>query len=84
MAITGPKLLKAWRRSKQWTQDSAAEYFGVVPFTYLRWEQGKRRPGAAAIVRMWAEGIAEPNAWFERPEYVPQQLLAMVEREAMQ
>ena len=76
-------MLRAWRRSKGWTQDAAAAHWEISLSRYVQWELYGDRPGSKMISRMWAEGVCEPNAWFDRPDHIPHHLLAETEREAM-
>jgi len=39
--MTGPEL-KAWRKGKSLTQEKAADWYGVHPRTFQRWELGER------------------------------------------
>lgn len=35
-----PEALRAWRIERGWTQERAAEWYGIAPRTWRRWEQG--------------------------------------------
>lgn len=43
-AKTFPKMLTAWRKSKDLAQKEAADKFGVSFSCYQKWEQGRRTP----------------------------------------
>lgn len=44
--------LRAAREEKLWTQEEAAEYVGVDPQTYWRWENGEQKPRKYALRKL--------------------------------
>lgn len=38
-----PGILKAWRERRGYTQQAAADFFGVILQTYQQWEYGRHR-----------------------------------------
>ncbi len=36
-----PERLKAWRLSREWTQEQAASWYGVTQSTWKDWETGR-------------------------------------------
>lgn len=64
----GSVMLAAYRRAREWTQEQAADYFGVGYSLYCKLERGARRPSLTLAARIEERSAGEIPAvsWTKR------------------
>ena len=63
--------LKAWRKRQGLTLDAAAASVDTVRQVWFDWENGRRRPSAHALERIFilTRGEVEPNDFYDLPRW---------------
>ncbi|KAF1366802.1 helix-turn-helix domain-containing protein [Yokenella regensburgei] len=70
--------LKLWRRGQQWTQQQAADQFGISLATYKRYEKGKPPRVIEMAIKTLELGDMLPTLHSLKKEIVLRRLQALV------
>ncbi len=63
-----PERLVKWRKRQEWSQEEAAQRFGVPQGTWAPWETGKKTPSLknASNLEIFTEGEVKATGWLQK------------------
>ncbi len=63
-----PTKLKIWQQNQGFTDAEAGAHFCTTRMTWMRWKAGEMVPSPNFMLRLFIEGVAEPNDFYDLPD----------------